>query len=56
MQNVTTAIKVGAILTMSVLLLGSGQGLHGVSLSFPAMEVASLTALGAAMIGVLWAL
>lgn len=55
MQNVTTAIKVGAILIMSVLLIGSGPGLQGVSLTFPALQISSLTALGAAMIGVLWA-
>ena len=55
MQNVTTAIKVGAILIMSVLLLGSGNGLQGVSVALPPMETSSLVAVGAAMVGVLWA-
>jgi basic amino acid/polyamine antiporter, APA family len=55
MQNVTTAIKVGAILIMSVVLLVSGHGLEGVSIAPPPMEVSSLVAIGAAMVGVLWA-
>jgi APA family basic amino acid/polyamine antiporter len=55
MQNVTTAIKVGAILVMSVMLLGTGEGLRGTSVTLPPMEMSTFTALGAAMIGVLWA-
>lgn len=55
MQNITTAIKVGAILLMSVLLLGAGHGLEETNLGLPPMDISFLTAIGAAMIGVLWA-
>ena len=55
LQNVTTAIKVGAILLMSVLLLVRGDGLNDVSAALPAREGSLLMALGAAMLGVLWA-
>jgi APA family basic amino acid/polyamine antiporter len=55
LQNVTTAIKVGAILLMSVLLLIRGDGLNDASSALPEMEGSVLMALGAAMLGVLWA-
>jgi len=55
LQNVTTAIKVGAILLMSVFLLARGEGLNDVSAALPAMETSVLMAMGAAMLGVLWA-
>ena len=55
MQNVATAIKVGAIVLMSVALLGTGHGLQDASIALPPMEVSSLVAIGAAMVGVLWA-
>lgn len=55
LQNVTTAIKVGAILLMSVLLLMRGDGLNDVGAALPAREGSLLMALGAAMLGVLWA-
>lgn len=55
LQNVTTAIKVGAILLMSALLLIRGNGLNDVSAALPSTGTAMLTALGAAMLGVLWA-
>lgn len=55
MQNVATAIKVGAIVLMSLALLGTGEGLQGAGIALPPMEVSSLVAIGAAMVGVLWA-
>lgn len=55
LQNVTTAIKVGAILLMSALLLIRGNGLNDVSAALPSTGTSMLTALGAAMLGVLWA-
>ena len=55
LQNVTTAIKVGAILLMSALLLIRGDGLNDVSAALPSTGTSMLTALGAAMLGVLWA-
>jgi basic amino acid/polyamine antiporter, APA family len=55
LQNWTTAIKVGAILLMSALLLIRGDGLTDVSVALPDMEGSVLMALGAAMLGVLWA-
>jgi basic amino acid/polyamine antiporter, APA family len=54
-QNWTTLIKVAAILIMSVLLLTRGNGLAGVSVLPSSMEISLLPAMGAAMIGVLWA-
>jgi APA family basic amino acid/polyamine antiporter len=53
----STAIKVAAILVMSVLLIGSGRGLSGVrSATFTApLGLPLLSALGVAMIPVLWA-
>lgn len=55
MQNWTTGIKVGGILVVCALVLHGGNGLEGASLGLPPLEVSSLAALGAAMIGVLWA-
>jgi APA family basic amino acid/polyamine antiporter len=40
---------------MSALLLSRGNGLNDVSLTMPGVEVSVLTAIGAAMLGVLWA-
>jgi APA family basic amino acid/polyamine antiporter len=56
-QNVTTAIKVGAILVMGSLLLISGSGFQGTSQSFwPEVWSPSVfSGVLAAMIGVLWA-
>src|SRR6185503_7184393 len=50
-----TAIKVGAILIMSAFLLGKGSGLSEVAPPGAPHGVELLTAMGAAMIGVLWA-
>jgi basic amino acid/polyamine antiporter, APA family len=55
LQNWTTAIKVGAILSMSVVLLACGTGLAGANLSLPPVDTSLLMAMGAAMLGVLWA-
>lgn len=55
LQNWTTAIKVGAILLMSVLLLLRGDGLNDAGSALPQIEGSVLMALGAAMLGVLWA-
>jgi APA family basic amino acid/polyamine antiporter len=55
LQNVTTAIKVGAILLMSALLLMRGHGLTEPSAALPVAGGSMLTAIGAAMLGVLWA-
>lgn len=55
LQNWTTAIKVGAILLMSALLLFSGDGLSEPAAALPGIQGSLLTALGAAMLGVLWA-
>jgi APA family basic amino acid/polyamine antiporter len=56
LQNVTTAIKVGAILVMSVLLLVAGRAAGGgappASLDAPASMISGV---GLAMISVLWA-
>src|SRR5688572_7900711 len=55
-QNVTTAIKAGAIVVMSVLLLALGGGASAaptVDAAGPAMSLFS--GIGLAMIGVLWA-
>ncbi|HEY7638583.1 MAG TPA: amino acid permease [Steroidobacteraceae bacterium] len=54
-QNWTTVLKVGAILVMSVLLLARGTGLAPASLVPSTMDFSLLSAMGAAMIGVLWA-
>jgi APA family basic amino acid/polyamine antiporter len=56
-QNLTTAIKVGALLLMSALLIAMGGGLPA-ALREPWPDVTSgplLASLGTAMIGVLWA-
>lgn len=57
LQNVTTAIKVGAVLLMSVVLLGFGSGLAGAGgAMWPERVDASLaSSFGVAMLGVLWA-
>lgn len=55
LQNWTTAIKVLAILLMSVLLIAGGQGLAGAELAPPGIETSLLLGIGAAMLGVLWA-
>jgi len=54
-QNWTTLLKVAAILLMSVLLLVKGDGLTAASLVPSTMNVSLVAAMGAAMIGVLWA-
>lgn len=56
-QNLTTAVKVGALLVMSGLLIAMGGGLSTVG-EQPWPDLASgalLASLGTAMIGVLWA-
>lgn len=55
LQNGTTAIKVGAILLMSVFLLTRGDGLDSLSAVLPGPQGSVLAAIGAAMLGVLWA-
>jgi basic amino acid/polyamine antiporter, APA family len=57
LQNWTTALKVSAILIMSVALLWLGRGFSGAGVTlWPAGTVASLASgFGLAMIGVLWA-
>jgi APA family basic amino acid/polyamine antiporter len=57
LQNWTTAIKVAAILIMSVALLWLGRGFSGAGVNFwPSGAGASLASgFGLAMIGVLWA-
>ncbi|HXG65941.1 MAG TPA: amino acid permease [Blastocatellia bacterium] len=57
LQNWTTAIKVGAILVMSVALLALGSGFSGAEASAPAAaaEGSLASGFGLAMIGVLWA-
>ena len=57
LQNWTTAIKVSAILTMSLALLWLGRGFSGAGVNFwPSGAGASLASgFGLAMIGVLWA-
>lgn len=54
-QNWTTAIKVGAILLMSVLLIGGGRELPNTSWAIPSLDTSLLIGMGAAMLGVLWA-
>jgi APA family basic amino acid/polyamine antiporter len=56
LQDWTTAIKVVAILAMSVVLLSLGHGFSGASAALPANSAKSIAAgVGFAMIGVLWA-
>jgi basic amino acid/polyamine antiporter, APA family len=56
-QNVTTALKVGGILVMSILLVSMGRGMAASPAPlFPAsFDVSMLSAIGLAMISVLWA-
>ena len=56
-QNLTTALKVGALLAISVMFMLADRGLDGVAAqTLPAMDTGTLMAgLGTAMIGVLWA-
>ncbi len=55
LQNWTTGIKVVAILVMSVLLLSRGDGLSDTTAVLPDTGTSTLAAMGAAMLGVLWA-
>ena len=55
LQNWTTAIKVGAILVMSVVLIAAGKELPATSFAMPPLELPLLAGMGAAMLGVLWA-
>jgi APA family basic amino acid/polyamine antiporter len=57
LQNWSTGIKVGAILVMSAVFLGTGDGLSGADPAEPAAPPALslLSGIGVAMIGVLWA-
>ncbi len=56
-QNLTTALKVAALVAISVVFIFAGRGLEGVAAqTLPSMDTATLMAgLGTAMIGVLWA-
>lgn len=54
-QNVTTAIKAGAIVVMSVLLLALGTRPEGVAASTELPGTSLLSGVGLAMIAVLWA-
>lgn len=59
-QNVTTALKVGALLTISIafiVMAGGGEASTSptVAVPWPEMNAALLASLGTAMIGVLWA-
>jgi APA family basic amino acid/polyamine antiporter len=54
-QNVTTAIKAGAIVVMSILLLALGGGAPSPVAVTPPTEGSLLSGVGLAMIGVLWA-
>jgi APA family basic amino acid/polyamine antiporter len=55
-QNVTTAIKAGALVVMSVLLLALGRGAApAASASIATPTVSLFAGIGLAMIGVLWA-
>jgi len=54
-QNWTTALKVGAILLMSALLIGGGRELSNTSWAIPGLDTSLLVGMGAAMLGVLWA-
>jgi basic amino acid/polyamine antiporter, APA family len=55
LQNWTTGIKVTAILVMSAFLLSRGNGLSDTTAALPDTGTSALTAIGAAMLGVLWA-
>ena len=56
MENVATAMKVGALLLMSIALISAGKGWHGVGPVWPdAWSGSVFIAAGTAMIGVLWA-
>jgi APA family basic amino acid/polyamine antiporter len=54
-QNVMTLLKVVALLIVSGLLLFVGNGLEEARLTSSSVETLSFTAMGAAMVGVLWA-
>lgn len=55
LQNWTTGIKVVAILLMSGFLLSRGDGLNDTTAVLPDTGTSALAAIGAAMLGVLWA-
>jgi APA family basic amino acid/polyamine antiporter len=55
LQNWTTGIKVVAILVMSGFLLSRGDGLSDTTAVLPDTGTSALAAIGAAMLGVLWA-
>jgi APA family basic amino acid/polyamine antiporter len=56
MENVATAMKVGALLLMSVALIAVGKGWHNVGPVWPDTWNGSVfVAAGTAMIGILWA-
>lgn len=55
MQNWTTAIKVGAILVMSGVLIAGGKELPATSFAMPPIDASLMLGMGAAMLGVLWA-
>jgi APA family basic amino acid/polyamine antiporter len=55
LQNVTTAIKAGALVVMSVLLLALGRGAPPAASASIAPTVSLVSGIGLAMIGVLWA-
>jgi len=56
MENVATAMKVGALLLMSIALISVGKGWHNVGPVWPdAWSGSVFIAAGTAMIGVLWA-
>lgn len=56
-QNWTTGIKVGAILVMSVLLVGVGTGFSGTGAALwpDTLSLSLLSGIGLAMVGALWA-
>jgi APA family basic amino acid/polyamine antiporter len=55
-QNLTTAIKVAALLAISAVLLIYGRGVQGaLAQPWPELDSDLLASLGTAMIGVLWA-
>lgn len=61
LQNWTTFLKAGAILVMSLLLIALGSGgaegaaVDGAAAAAPLLSLSTLSAVGLAMIGVLWA-
>lgn len=55
LQNWTTALKVAAIIIMSVLLLARGDGLQDAPLLPASADSSLLLGMGAAMLSVLWA-